>query len=413
MNRTKLILGVLLFLAPDSHAQIRHTSKSDTDRVLQCARSILGKPVYATMSGPRFDSSFLCPEGRQELLDQLEERKIGVLENDSAVILIPTYRRPELGDPHYRIRWHKFNDIDVHVQEVDPTPPGSRPLTASEREEISGTILREALTPPLSTPLDADAGEDTANIEVSLLLDAHRLSPKVESVVGILGGSRLVYGELQDGHYRVVWDSPLGGPGIGPPTYKDVDGDGVPEIVLSWVTSTYYTSLVVFNSEGKELTRQEQCKPDVGDPTQSACAILGVTVDFENTNSGKQDILVVPNTESDSAHPKRYTLVHGRYTLPVPVLTNIAPASIPFRTVGKKMILTGRNFIPGSIIRFTPVSDQHAEVVVGTKFISSTKLEARFEELVSRAGEWKVRVENTSAHSAELTFHVVAPRVTR
>jgi len=37
------------------------------------------------------------------LLDQLEERKIGVLENDSAVILIPTYRRPELGDPHYRI----------------------------------------------------------------------------------------------------------------------------------------------------------------------------------------------------------------------------------------------------------------------------------------------------------------------
>jgi len=121
------------------------------------------------------------------LLDQLEERKIGVLENNSAVILMPTYMRPELGDPHYRIRWHKLNDIDVNVQDYDPAPQGSRPLSASEREEIAGTILRDALTPPLSTPLDANAGEDTANIELSLLLDVHHLSPKVESVVGILG----------------------------------------------------------------------------------------------------------------------------------------------------------------------------------------------------------------------------------
>jgi len=54
-------------------------------------------------------------------------------------------------------------------------------------------------------------------------------------------------------NYRMATIAVLGTPPrrarYRPPTYKDVDGDGVPEDVLSWVRAIL--QLLVFNSEGK------------------------------------------------------------------------------------------------------------------------------------------------------------------
>lgn len=42
----------LLILSQGTAAQVRHTSKGETDRFLLCSRSLFQKPVYTTVVGP-------------------------------------------------------------------------------------------------------------------------------------------------------------------------------------------------------------------------------------------------------------------------------------------------------------------------------------------------------------------------
>ena len=314
-------LAWLLLLTPCAPAQARHTSKAETDRFLLCARSTFQKPVYVTVVGPWFDAAIKCSPDRDEMIRELQERKIPAFENDSAILLLPPNVRPDIGitDRYgHKVTWHKFK-IDVHVGNFgDTLPPGSHPLREDERNQIAKVILDQALTPPL-VPGFADVDGDTATMDVDLLLDAHRLSPDIESVVGILGASgaeRLVYGELNHGLYRMLWDTPLLGPDVAV-SYKDVNGDGIQEIVTQWTElggSAAYEALAVFNSMGEELTRQEECyaRPRA-ELAQFACPILGADVKFEKTSSGKYDIVVVPNDRANPEDAERYRLVSGHY----------------------------------------------------------------------------------------------------
>jgi len=96
---------------------------------------------------------------------------------------------------------------------------------------------------------------------------------------GVAG--RIVYGEMRDGKYQVLWDSPLlnahGQLGL-----ADVNGDGWDELL--WQSETCgakncsQEDLVIFDKEGHEITRQEKCS--VGqiypfDETDGVCAIAG------------------------------------------------------------------------------------------------------------------------------------------
>ncbi len=414
MSRLKLLVW-LVILSQGTLAQVQHTSKAETDRFLLCARSTFQKPVYMTVLGPWFDAAMKCSSDRQEVLHELEERQVAVFENESAILLVPPRIRPD-------IKWQKF-DIKFHVINFDdPVPPGSRALSKQEQDQIAKVVLEQALVPPL-VPGFAHVVGDTGEMNVALSLDAHRLSPETESVVAVFGPARgemrLVYGELAHGVYRMLWDTLLAGPDL-TLSYQDVDGDGIPEIVLRWTEAggnVIYDALAVFNIKGEELTRQQECDPSppYAEAAQFACAIWGASVDFEKTTSGKYDILDVPNFETNPQDAERYTLVNGHYSLPIPVLTAVEPTRLSLKMVNRKMTLIGRNFIRDLEVRFiqtsgeSPGHDRPREVSESAEFVSPTELRAPISEVLhwgDSTGDWQVRVQNASGHSESLVFHV-------
>jgi hypothetical protein len=419
MTQLKLLVW-LFILAQGTAAQVRHTSKAETDRFLLCARSTFRKPVYTTVVGPWFDAAMKCSSDRSESLHELEERKIAVFENESAILLLPPRIRADL-------KWQKF-DVKLQVMNFDnPIPPGSRALTKEEQDQISKVILEQALVPPL-VPGFAHVTSDTGEMNVALILDAHHLLPETESVVAVFGPARgkmrLVYGELAHGVYRMLWDTPLlGGPDLAL-SYKDVDGDGIPEIVLRWTEAggnVVYDALAVFNAKGEELTRQQECDPSLpyAEAAQFACAIWGASIEFEKTTEGKYHILDVPNFETNPQDAERYTLVNGHYSLPIPVLSAVQPTRLSVKMVNRKMTLKGRNFIRDSQVRFIQTTGESAnedsprEIRVGAEFVSPTELRARVSDLLHWAdsiGDWEVRVQNTSGHSESLAFQVERAR---
>ncbi|MGO9085659.1 MAG: hypothetical protein ACLQBK_10560 [Candidatus Sulfotelmatobacter sp.] len=321
MSRFRKLVWLLL-LTPCALAQVQHTSQAETDRFLLCARATFHKAVFMTVLGPWFDAFMRCSPDRDEIVRELQERKIPAFENASAILLLPPEMRPDIGitDRYgHKVTWHKFK-INVQVGNFgDTLPQGSRPLRKDEQDQIAKVILEQALPPPLVLPF-ADVDDDTGEMTVNLVLDAHHLSRDIESVVGVLGASgdaRLVYGDLTHGQYRMLWDTPLLGTGVSV-GYEDVDGDGAQEIVTQWTElggSTSYETLAVLNSKGEELTRQEECypRPLREESAQFACPIWGAEVRLEKTSSGKYDILDVPNDQANPQDAERYALVSGRY----------------------------------------------------------------------------------------------------
>jgi len=315
-------LAWLFFLTPCALAQVQHASKAETDRFLLCARGTFQKPVYATIDGPWFDAAMKCSPDRDEIIRELQERKIPAFESDSAILLLPPETRPDIGitDRYgHRVKWHKF-EVNIQVGNLEePLPAGSRPLTKDEQNRIAKVILEQALTPPL-VPAFAEIDGDTATMEVDLLLDAHHLSPDRESVVAVFGAggnARLVYGDLTRGRYRMLWDTPLLGSTVAV-SYEDVDGDGTQEIVAQWTEAggnVSFSPLAVFDRKGDERTRQEECypRPLREESAQFTCPIWGADVELEKTSSGKYDILDVPDDQANPQDAERYKLVNGRY----------------------------------------------------------------------------------------------------
>jgi hypothetical protein len=419
----KRVLVWLFLWVPCALAQVQHTSKAETDRFLLCARSTFGKPVYMTVDGPWFDAGMKCSSDRDQVLRELEERKIAVFENESGILLVPPRIRPDLGPRHWRISWHKF-DVRLHVMIFDdPIPTDSRALSKEEQDQIAKVILDQALVPPL-VPGFAHVAGDTGQMDVALILDAHPLSAGTESVVAVFGPARgkmrLVYGELAHGVYRMLWDTPLlGGPDLAL-SYRDVNGDGIPVIVLRWTEAggnVLFDALAVFNVAGEELTRQQECDPILpyAEPAQFACAIWGMNVGFEKATSGKYDILDIPDEQTDPQDAERYTLVNGHYSLPIPVLTAVEPTRLSLKMANGTITLIGRNFIRDSEVRFVQTSGESAdkvsprEVRVNAEFVSHTKLRARVTDVLhwgDSVGGWQVRVQNRSGHSESLVLHI-------
>jgi hypothetical protein len=422
-----VILVIGSFLTSSASAQVRHISQAETDRVLLCARHIFGKPVYTTVLGPWFDSSMKC-SNREEVLQELEERQIALFENESAIMLVPPRIRPDIG-VRSKIRWHKF-EVNVLVSSFDkPLLAGSRILSKEEQRQVAKVILDEALLPPL-VPGFAHVNGDTGEMDVTLALDAHHILPQTESVVALfgppLGEMRLVYGELTQGTYRILWDTPLVGGADSSLSYKDVDGDGVPEIVFRWDEAggnVLFDLISVFNIKGENLTREEECYPRARtELAQYACAIWGARVEFDKTASGHYDILVLPSWERDPGDVERYTLINGHYSLPIPILDAIEPKRLSLKNINinGKIKLKGHNFIRGSEVSFTPISIAPLEQTYHrpgdpAEFVSSKELLIRVPDfswianavgLASAVGEWKVRVQNPSGHSASLTLQV-------
>lgn len=102
--------------------------------------------------------------------------------------------------------------------------------------------------------------------------------------------------------------------------YKDMDGDGVEEILLWSELLPASKQLMILDRTGREITRQLQCETGIGYNAESGlCPIVGGGMHIEAPDPhGRRDILVddwigQPRDDVDDAPPQRFRLVDGRY----------------------------------------------------------------------------------------------------
>jgi hypothetical protein len=178
-------------------------------------------------------------------------------------------------------------------------------------------------------PGERIAGPDgeTAVKQLFLRIDARRVPEgRPEPVVAVLTGapygsqSRLAYGEMRNGRFELLWDSPLFGGWRLRIGYNDVDNDGTEEILLfseSGRPPDTFNLLSILDRNGRELTRQRNCYQD--EPTWeegALCPVVGGEMELVPSSDGRtKDIEVkgswVPGNWDEREY--RYHLEGGRY----------------------------------------------------------------------------------------------------
>jgi hypothetical protein len=294
-----LFCFILLATIPrTTAAQVKHFGLTSTDTFRSCAAGVFGKPVLIDMAGwgPRIETVCQSGETPAELKEALESKGELVSDGSAFVYLTPlslfkTYYGSE--DRKISITWAPANGR-VPI-------PGCPPLVGRDLASVGAAVLREARMPFF--PAGTLRGSQSGPLAARLPLDLYDcpLKPGIESVFGVLGGARLVFGEMRDHQFHLVWDSPefvfVGGGGY-VSELRDMNGDGVKEILVGGNqsgASQVYEGLEIFDTEGNEL--------DPGDDS-----FIAEQFEYLDLPDGKVDVLVKNNDRTD-----RYTLVNGHY----------------------------------------------------------------------------------------------------
>jgi hypothetical protein len=124
--------------------------------------------------------------------------------------------------------------------------------------------------------------------------------------------TRLIYGEINNGNYEMKWDSPL----LFAPddwiTFRDLNGDGIDEIVVwppngdaikQWNEEddyAYFAGLVAFDRMGNELTRGKFCSQYMAYSEERACPIMANKVEFDPAKRGRSLDIVTTGWMDDT-----------------------------------------------------------------------------------------------------------------
>jgi hypothetical protein len=285
-----LLLCTLASSGTAAPSAIIHESYSHRDQWAQCVKALSSKPLLFVEWNWR--SQLACPTSMTELEAELTGKGV-LVPGDKWDLLFGKNFMPPLGGtpPEYWRRTTVTVNIKNWVQ-----GSGSRQATGSELKELGAKAL-EMLRPSLTvmTPVAPKATtlatpeDHTANFTLELSFDIHRLSPNgPESIIGIFRqndsapSGRMIYGEYRGGKPVFLWDSPELPTRLLSLGYRDVDHDGIEEImfVATPMTRRSSSELVIFKSNGWELTRQLNCLDSNSNIEGSACPIEGGDISF-------------------------------------------------------------------------------------------------------------------------------------
>ena len=332
--------------AGPADSTFRNLGMSKLDSTISCIQSVFGKPAIWD-SSVRYWMDFTlspCPDSQSALEQALAEQGVRVFDaQDFAFIADALLWRPR--DPNADVHPHavlKWNSIKIHfnlqkLYEKDELPEGA-PQIASE-------ILKSARMIPFNmSMLNNDGFPTPGAVETSLNIAIWegRLGGEkgeAQSLVALIHAqphsstARLVYGEMRERRYVMLWDSPLFNILNGNIHFEDVNGDGQKEIVIDSMTygNREYPILVVFDRSGKELTRQKMCLTDFGftggyGAEDGVCAIYGTDISFSENEEGPKDIYVT-NWDDNQNHV--FKLLNSIYVPGPPAPGPFPPAPPP------------------------------------------------------------------------------------
>jgi hypothetical protein len=349
--RSLTLLALALAAASITQGQVQHIGMTPEQEFLLCAQQVLGKPVlwdgifYTRKIGDNPVPQVPCPASREEFINSLR-KDVGILTFEDAgfAFLVVTGRptsRLARSPAYSRGTAHFKVDFDIRQGERSD----DRQMSEQELQRISSRILEK--TRGVEVLWDIQDQPCFGLIKVQLDIDARRLRKDgPESIISFLRVSdcpedldrppgyisdmtRLVYGEIKNGEYEMLWDSPLL---FAPPSwisYRDLNGDGTAEIVIlpakldydfpeDSAQFGYAVGAVAFDVQGKEITRQTDCKNYYYLPDDAACPIVAVKTRLVPSKNGRQMDILATGWADDSVlgaetRVRRFSLINGYY----------------------------------------------------------------------------------------------------
>ena len=294
---------------------VMHPTMGPEDRFLLCARSVFQKTVLRSPILPWTATRLACPQAPDALSAALREEGFELYEGPDWLFVM-TARFPGM-------TYHQWTSLRLHLSVENRRSPGARLVPQEEAERIAHAVFASARPIPVSLgtlPYEDNGALDEA---IPVAVDAAPLGRAAESIVTIFNQSsraRVTYGEMRDGAYVPLWDSPLTNGFDLAWSYRDIDGNGTKEIVLwsNWLPHSHVLS--IFDLDGHELTRQNGCRPGPPrgfDPAGGTCPIFGDEIEIQPSSNGKPGDIVVTGLVDDEPgeglHTYRFST--GRYRL--------------------------------------------------------------------------------------------------
>ncbi|HEV8394108.1 MAG TPA: hypothetical protein VGQ37_07530 [Vicinamibacterales bacterium] len=288
------------------------------------------KPVLLSAEMPRPTPAEACPRSSAELAGLLGRRALKAVPAGDWMFVYPSawHTRTLLPREIFANPMWTEPKLDFRVSSL--MIDGHREIASDELTSIAAAV-RLAARPPLvdPAPLGTEGGKpvDTIRLGVSVDIFRSRASTDESVVAAYQHGAlaRIVYGELREGRYVPLWDSPLFSASL--IDYYDLDDDGVPEITLRGRLGQDGWLFTAFNLRGDEMTRQSYCEPwhhSMG--TRASYSRGGFVCPITGHRDGDIEYVEGPNGTVDlegnvwSQTPKglqrgpvRFRLVNGRY----------------------------------------------------------------------------------------------------
>jgi hypothetical protein len=211
---------------------------------------------------------------------------------------------------------YRWKTPEINIRMLDRLLPGGRQATKAELHDVSDTVLHRSHLVPLTCPFEASEGQ-IGRLAVNIFVWIHKMHPgsEQESVIVLLadgdadhemalGTGRFVYGELQDGHFQYLWESPLLEASMSGSAFVDLLSNGNLQIILtSNVGMGNHTAFYAFDLNGREISRDVvNCEAFGNLTTQSAvaCPIMTDTeIEIEDGDTAGGPKALVTVDESD------------------------------------------------------------------------------------------------------------------
>jgi hypothetical protein len=311
---------------------------SAEQKFLICAQKVLGKVVlwqdifYGARDADN-TPKIACPMEKSQLITALQKQEaISVFEDGPFAFLVTTgYSARRKPNTFYG---YKFDKLQILFNVRGIQQEGSRKIPEDELQNVASAILQETrgveVLWAIGNSPEADCLTMKEQIRVELEVEVRSLGKDgPEAVIAALRTSpceneselngmyfsdvtRLIYGEINNGNYEMKWDSPL----LFAPddwiTFRDLNGDGIDEIVVwppngdaikQWNEEddyAYFAGLVAFDRMGNELTRGKFCSQYMAYSEERACPIMANKVEFDPAKRGRSLDIVTTGWMDDT-----------------------------------------------------------------------------------------------------------------
>jgi hypothetical protein len=313
-------IPIALFMAPlvsagEAAPRVRHLGPTNRDATMACIQTLYGKPALWDRVGVNVLIQ-PCPATREELTEALTKVGMRLFDAHDFIFVTPEKLFHPSGAPAELYpggalqAWQAlgWTTIRLHLQVQKLRDDQDLPAHANE---LARQILEQARMIPLAVsqgPADGFPDKGAVDADLNIALWQGTLGPREEQTViacinargrTVFATARLVYGVLLDGQYVMLWDSPLFNVLHGAISFQDVDADGNQEIVIESTNygNKEYPMLVIFNGNGREITRQKKCDTNIAadanfSEEDGTCAIFGEDIAFSENAEGPKEIYV-------------------------------------------------------------------------------------------------------------------------